>query len=404
MCGMTTGFNDYDADGKKRRIFLDLVGFIGDTPALNHYLDVLGHTAVSYCHLCRFSRGSKSLLGSRYGSNEAYGMLPNVMRGFFQHMAVRDCGAKAENCRHNGMKPASTPSSDILTQFRATIFNQRGDIPKTNSGFPVVPHVLDPYRACFIAPDHVLTGHIRDCISLALKLLPSRKYRESCEKFMIGFLHDAGLPVQNRLVDHDKKVLFSMCMSELYALSTVAEIALIAGCMHEDKQSGKQSTVSHKSQEAIRLVGSCGRLVSSLWYIPVMEIDGPSKVRSFEYRNGDQHLRTLQILTDSHLKNVRNICHMADADVLLLEDPSCPRQKKLELSKLHYATSIALKTVDKPNLHRLRELVLTTLPMIGYIGRVAELVLEKTHQTLKRAISISNNQDIQLHCMRTAAF
>lgn len=61
--GSTTGFADYDAEGTKRRIFLDLVGLIGDTPALNHYLDVVGHNALACCHLCSYIRGPERLLG-----------------------------------------------------------------------------------------------------------------------------------------------------------------------------------------------------------------------------------------------------------------------------------------------------------------------------------------------------
>ncbi len=66
VTGMTTGFADIDASGTRRRIFLDLVGFLGDTPALNASLDTLGHTATSCCHLCKYSRQSTSLFGSRY--------------------------------------------------------------------------------------------------------------------------------------------------------------------------------------------------------------------------------------------------------------------------------------------------------------------------------------------------
>ena len=72
--GMAHGFLDIDADGVKRRIFLDLVGFMGDTPAINHFLDILGHTASCCCHLCRFIRGSDTLIGSKYASSEDSGI------------------------------------------------------------------------------------------------------------------------------------------------------------------------------------------------------------------------------------------------------------------------------------------------------------------------------------------
>ncbi len=207
---MTTGFIDYDADGNRTRIFLDLVAFLGDTPAINSFLDVMGHTSAACCHLCRFVRGSKTLVGSRFAVGRSHGMLSHTMRTFFQHTAVRDSGARKETCRLLGMKPNLSPAVKTMLQMCDGMFNARHSIPKTSTGHSVVPHFIDPYRGCLVAPDHLLTGHFRDCVSLALRLLPSNFYRESCEKFMVGFLYDASLTVQNRLVDHTKKSLFSM--------------------------------------------------------------------------------------------------------------------------------------------------------------------------------------------------
>ncbi len=47
---------------------------------------------------------------------------------------------------------------------------------------------------------------------------------------MISLYAEAGLPPQNRLLDHDKKALYSMSMSELYALGMVAELSIMRGC------------------------------------------------------------------------------------------------------------------------------------------------------------------------------
>ncbi len=86
--GMTTGFVDYDAEGKRRRIFLDLVGFIGDTPALNQILDTLGHTGSACCHLCRFVRRSSTTTGSRYAGGGAHGILTSTFNEVFFHHAA----------------------------------------------------------------------------------------------------------------------------------------------------------------------------------------------------------------------------------------------------------------------------------------------------------------------------
>ncbi len=97
--GMTEGYLDYDASGEKRRIFLDLVGFIGDTPALNASLDILSHTATAFCHLCRLRRHSATIVGSKYTHTRFHGLSTSAARSFYAHIAVRDCNAKNETCR-----------------------------------------------------------------------------------------------------------------------------------------------------------------------------------------------------------------------------------------------------------------------------------------------------------------
>jgi hypothetical protein len=65
--GSTQGFASFDADGSPITIFLDIVGLIGDYPAVTHVNDLLGHTACSPCHLCTFQREDGSgTVASRY--------------------------------------------------------------------------------------------------------------------------------------------------------------------------------------------------------------------------------------------------------------------------------------------------------------------------------------------------
>ncbi len=80
---------------------------------------------------------------------------------------------------------------------------------------------------------------------------------------MLQFLHDCSLPRQNRILDVGKRSLYTMSMSELYALSVVAEFAFrkateaIAGTGDE-----VCAEISDKCWQAIDLVGSCSRLIA----------------------------------------------------------------------------------------------------------------------------------------------
>ncbi len=172
---------------------------------MNEYLDVLGHNSTVCCHLCTYARGSTTLLGSKFANGESHGMISATMRGYFQQSAVRDCKPQAETCRQLGMKSTVSSNAQVFLEFCSTLFKDREIIPKTAEGTPVVSHVFDPYRACLIAPDHLLTSHFRDCVTLVLKPLPSKAYTSTCEIFTLEYLHEAMLPTQNRLIGHEKE-------------------------------------------------------------------------------------------------------------------------------------------------------------------------------------------------------
>ncbi len=252
---MTDGFVDYDANGQRCRIFLDLVGFLA---AINESLDTLGHTANVFCHLCRYAKQSTGSAGSRCGGGGSHGMLTGTRRCFHVHAAVRDCNAQKETCRLLGMKPTTTEHDLPLHALRLAIIQAKNRVPKTLSGTRLLSGYLDPYQACFVAPDHLLTGHFRDCINLVYKLLPNACYRTLSEKYMILYLTHAKIKTHNRLFDIEKKCLYSMSMTELYSLSTVAEISFTKACQELESPAGSsapQQRISVECRDTIALVG-----------------------------------------------------------------------------------------------------------------------------------------------------
>ncbi len=113
-----------------------------------------------------------------------------------------------------------------------------------------------------------------------------------------------------------------------------------------------------------------------LLFSPSSTIDGPAAVQEHEKQDGKSYIRSIQKLTDVHLHRVSLICEMSDSDFILLEDSACSPPRRLELIKIRHETQISINMLDKPNLHRLRELVYTTLPMVGHISGIGELVLK----------------------------
>ncbi len=286
IAGSTEGFKDVDGDGNIRRVFLDLVGVLGDTPALNEVLDVLGHTSTFCCHLCRFSRGSSTILGARYAGLSPCAAQTASRRGFYQHTAVRDCKANDEACRMLGIRPASHSSKLPLHAIRLAMEQCRSMTPCLADGTPLLPCILDPYRACLVAPDHLLTGHAKDCINLAYKLIPTRAHREACERSLKRIMHDAGLPVQNQYYDPTKKSLYSLSMTDIYAIVLVAEISLEEGLNSAPLPENLSSEAEEKIRSSISLVRSCARLSALLWHKPSQITDGSVLVCEFNAQRG----------------------------------------------------------------------------------------------------------------------
>jgi hypothetical protein len=52
----TKGVRGVDPWGNTVTIFIDVLGYIGDYPAVTHSLDLLGHNSRAPCHLCSFIR------------------------------------------------------------------------------------------------------------------------------------------------------------------------------------------------------------------------------------------------------------------------------------------------------------------------------------------------------------
>ncbi len=401
--GMKEGFLDVDAEGNMRRIFLDLVGFVGDTPALNAFLDVLGHTSCACCHLCRYVRRSATIVGSRFTGKGTDGGRTALQRGFIQEQAIRDSSPGAETCRLMGLKFQPDNSATVLHDVRSKVMSAKECIPKTAGGFSVVPCAMDPYKACVVAPDHLLTGHARDCINLGLHFLPSRSARELCEKHMLAILESCNLPKQNRLVNHERKKLFAMSMTDLYAVSLVAYHAF---SKVKDSNSWREScsVQERKFDQSIDLVRSVGHLISELWFKPDIQRDSTLDVAYFGMEGGQKHIMKMRELLNRHVALVESICSMQDSDALQLSNTTASRVRKAELTRESFLCAQARRVVDKPNVHRLKELVYETLPMFGHVSVFGELPLEKTHQELKRAIKMSSKKNAHIQAMDSAIF
>ncbi len=181
-------------------------------------------------------------------------------------------------------------------------------------------------------------------------------------------------------------------MSELYALSVVDEIGFLKGCTAVSPS--LCDSLSQISRDSIAVI-SCSRVIAHLWS---NSTDGDS------FLPLSSSVIHIQRLARSNFRQVERLCAMDDVDFLALENFSTSKARKAELGKDYRDLLTAIKYIDKLNVHRFVESVRSTLPMIGHASQIGELVMEKTHQILNRAIQQSNNNEVQVHSVQSPIF
>ncbi len=177
-------------------------------------------------------------------------------------------------------------------------------------------------------------------------------------------------------------------MSDIYCISTVAGLALNAACSEYNTASGKPTP--QICNDAIRLVQSAAKLIAAILYQPNSELDG---IQAGQTHHKSYEASILHKIAD-HIDLFRTVCDRPRYRVGGTSDAS---QKSLH-------AWLAVRPIDKPNVHRFLELSMSAIPMFGHVTCFGELGLEKTHQVLNLAIQRSNHKTTHLCAMKTAAF
>ncbi len=149
--------SETDAKGDLRLIFLDLVGLIRDTTAINSALYYWSYKPI---HVASFAP------------------FPNIQILSF---AV---DMQASVIRINEQKRSHILSTFLCEKRRGAPCGLLDDLRNTIHLPCYHPqrHLKspnDPCRVCFVTPDHLLTGFLRGCINIEYELLPLRDYTKS---------------------------------------------------------------------------------------------------------------------------------------------------------------------------------------------------------------------------------
>lgn len=102
--GASKEFDVMDANRVKRKVFLDVIGILKDTPALNAAIDFMGHTALACCYLCGFSKQPTTYNTIRFPISTHIIAVAAAQSSETNHKAIKDCSPTGSVLRSLGIK------------------------------------------------------------------------------------------------------------------------------------------------------------------------------------------------------------------------------------------------------------------------------------------------------------
>ena len=280
------------------------------------------------------------------------------------HTKIRDIARQeGNNTQEIGVSNPNAPLMKLSDKVKCL------NIPKTSEGKQVVPNCFDAYRFSLISPDHVFLGLINNVLELIMKLL-KRANRDKFDRFITDILRYNGLYGRTTILNSERNIM-KTTISEAFAILFAASVALKCCNFNVDGE-------EHKGiKTAIILIGQLSRIIVKSQAHPKRGVDNEADMRSFNNSDGRKRLNGLVSDVKKHCKTIEELSRIDAKNVGIL---------------------------DKPNMHRFVELFVHSLPMFGSLRFIEELILEKAHQTAKKAIDMSNNKNEQLQAMNDYLF
>jgi hypothetical protein len=258
----TTGVQGQDPTGNPVTIFIDVLGFIGDYPAVSHALDVLGHNTRAPCHLCCFFRQDR--IG--HGSFPYYSYTSEIhcKSTAFSLSVQRRHNVRAEypntqGYLHSGLNIFNIADFPLHT-LSSALSSARGQVTFTDQNEQVVPALFDPYRSSLVVHDHLLFGLVQDVLRGTIALC-SPQARNIADVLMSRTLSYNFLGKQMQIINQKSASINAMGMSDLFAVLLIAPICFgnalhLDGLIREEKEYRTDITVELEKNSGKRSRGS----------------------------------------------------------------------------------------------------------------------------------------------------
>lgn len=362
--GMTNG-RTVEINNEKTQIFLDLLGYIGDSPALASVVGSKGHNANIPCHLCIIEKSNDLGFGLKFFHDSLTDSRnPCLKRTYYR---VEDIARNAQDKKEILDKLGLKSDESSLSVIRRAIIENKKNIPYNNEEEQILPGIFDEYRSSLISPDHVFLGLSSNLLNIVINFL-EKADRIKLEAYVRCFLKEVVSTGSNcNVLNSNKNKVGTLTISEMYAIIYVLPFAFRATTEKYNKTNNK-----FKKNMKVTITSLCDNLSKCIIDCMFEPKKGISEEKDWDWYKSENKLVEL-------LRNVERF--------------------EMSVLKLHNLNKESCEELDKPNLHRLRELFTHTIPCYGTVKHICELILEKEHQTAKKALKMSNQKNAQMQAM-----
>ncbi len=370
IIGTTEGFKCIDANGIEITLFLDVVLFVSDYLEAAKVVDVMGHRSNYPCTACIFYK-KKQGQESQYGHTVMINSKRMAFSRYDQRsFIIRKSGVAEKHEKEIGSNPGSEKVFELypISYLSKRLDQVQNNIPLIDQNVPVVSGFFDSYKNNAVAPDHLLAGLAKNILNICFNVLEHTSSKGKAEKMICSALSFNGLPKERSIYSMNNKSLHSMSMSSTFA------ILLVSSKIFPLFSQGERSAMKG---EAFALLSLLKGLVSLTYWWPNAKIDGKSYVDDLLKDGRQKYYAHLQTKSKHYIEKVNAFC-----------------KKYKDFGK----------ELDKPNLHRLLELYISSIPLFGHVRNFSELVFEHFHQSLKSRIRQKTHLDKHITAVEAVLF
>ncbi len=377
--GVTSGFDSFDPYGKKVKVFLDPVAIIGDYPAVSSSTDVAGHTADAFCSFCAVRKRKGGQHPQILFTNKLHSRRASLTRFDERMKIIRSERPPPAVKKHLGISCDDEDEASQLIAVRLSneLSKRIREVKRNNEGHNIVDVTFDSHLSAAAVPDHLFKGLISNVLTVCFGFLPNDEQRRRVDRMICLHIQENHVPRIDTVLSWAKNGKYiglnNLTTSALFC------VILFAATIFSDLNVRQSTSTSDEIPCPYHLPAKLQSIIGLMYWWPNVNSDTMS---DFTYVSGQNDKKPVEYYAD--------IARLVEEYIDSIKDYYIRGGRQREI-------------LDKPNAHRLLELVHHTLPMYKHCLNVSELVLEMVHRTFKEWLDRNTHHDAHITAIEVAA-